>query len=68
MVSCHNCFIYETWRNKEVGRVEVLKSSFRGASLQGVDQILYWQLTPLDNMCLSAVYYFPLKHNKSFRV
>ena len=29
MVSCHNCFVYETWGNKEMGRREDLRSSFR---------------------------------------
>ena len=27
MVPCHSCHIYGTWRSKEVGRGEVLKSS-----------------------------------------
>ena len=33
MLPCHSCFIYGTWRSKELGGVgggEVLKSSYRG--------------------------------------
>ena len=30
MVPCHSCYIYGTWRSKEVGRGEVLKSSYGG--------------------------------------
>ena len=30
MVPCHNCFIHEVWRSKELGRGEVLKSSYSG--------------------------------------
>ena len=30
MVPCHSCYIYETWRSKEVVRGEILKSSHGG--------------------------------------
>ena len=30
LVPCHSCYIYGTWRSEEVGRGEVLKSSYGG--------------------------------------
>ena len=30
MVPCHSCNVFRTWRSKEVGRGEILKSSVGG--------------------------------------
>ena len=35
MVPYHNCVIYETWRNKEVGRGRGFKVIKKGESLKG---------------------------------
>ena len=33
--ACHSCYIYGTWRSKEVGRGEVLESSSGGVGGSG---------------------------------
>ena len=56
MLPCHSCFIYGTWRSKEVGGVagggEVLKSSYRGGGgkPQMGGPIIMGELIPLDTM------------------
>ena len=45
MVPCHTYYIYETWISKEMGRGEVLKSSY-GGKPQREEVIFMWAVDP----------------------
>ena len=58
MVPCHSCYIYTTWRSKEVGSRGVLKSSDGGGQAKkAVRGNFCGGLTTLDTMGLSNYCY-----------
>ena len=51
VVPCHSCYIYVTWRNKEVGEgEEVIKLSYGGTSDKGGVPFLMGELDPSKHL------------------
>ena len=52
MVPCHSCYIYGTWRSKEVGKLGELYIFIWRASHKVTSNFYVWELPPLESMIL----------------